>query len=64
VLSLVDEQDSLQRFVFERARVRDLFVRLDAAWVEVTCELCREIYAFDPKPVEQALADQSFTGSG
>jgi molecular chaperone Hsp33 len=32
---LLDEGDSLQRFVFERARVRGELVRLDASWQEV-----------------------------
>jgi molecular chaperone Hsp33 len=31
----VDERDALQRFVFERARVRGELVRLDEAWREV-----------------------------
>jgi molecular chaperone Hsp33 len=31
----LDDRDSLQRFVFERARVRGELVRLDASWQEV-----------------------------
>jgi molecular chaperone Hsp33 len=33
---LADERDTLQRFVFERARVRGELVRLDASWREVS----------------------------
>lgn len=32
---VLDDRDSLQRFVFERARVRGELVRLDASWREV-----------------------------
>ena len=34
-MDVLDDRDSLQRFVFERARVRGELVRLDASWREV-----------------------------
>src|SRR5512143_3305331 len=45
------ETDALQRFVFERARVRGELVRLDEAWREV-----RERREY-PEPVRSALGE-------
>ena len=46
-----DDQDCLQRFVFDRARVRGELVRLDATWQEV---LRRRDY---PAPLRAALGE-------